>query len=120
MSDNNKNLAFSDYICNTITSNVSDIISTPSPIDNGYLSLDITTNTLSVDGVAITMGDVSYTDPYAELEGLIQEKEEDEKLRSKHAVLQEAYEHYQLIKKLVEDNEIDKTFEYRYRGFKNK
>ena len=39
-------------------------------------------------------------------------------LRKEHPVLQEAWDEYQLLLKLLEDQECDKYAEDRYRGFK--
>lgn len=73
-------------------------------------------------GVIYTVIDSTSTtitiDPYNELEELRKEQEHDEDLRSKHEALQDAYEEYQLIKKLVEDVESDKYVEDRYKVFK--
>ncbi len=59
-----------------------------------------------------------YNDPYAELEEFKQEQEAEEKLREENPSLQEAYEEYQLIKKLVQDEECDKFFDDKMRTFK--
>jgi len=62
-----------------------------------------------------------YTpDPYAELEEMRLKEEEDEELRKKYPALQEAYDQYQLIKKMVKDEECDKYFNNRMKIFKNK
>ena len=60
---------------------------------------------------------VSHDDTYEKLEKYESEEAEDEQLRKRYPVLQEAYDEYLLIKKLVEDTPFDKTFEYRYAGF---
>ncbi len=59
-----------------------------------------------------------YGDPYAEIEQFKQEQEAEEKLREENPSLQEAYEEYQLIKKLVQDEECDKYFDDKMRTFK--
>ena len=52
-----------------------------------------------------------------ELHKMKEEQLEEERLRSKHEALQEAYDNYQLIKKLLEDTESDKYVENRYKDF---
>ena len=61
-----------------------------------------------------------FEDPYTKLEEYELERENDEALRNKHPVLQEVYDDYQLIRKLFENNEIDKSFEKRYEDFEVK
>jgi len=63
---------------------------------------------------------IDFEDPYAELEEFREEKEKDEVMRDEYPSLKEAYDNYQLVKKLVEDSEFDKTFEKRYEGFSKK
>lgn len=63
---------------------------------------------------------IDFEDPYAELEEFREEQEKDEALRKENPSLQEIYDNYQLVKKLVEDTEFDKTFEKRYEGFSKK
>lgn len=60
----------------------------------------------------------TFNDPYAEIEEFKQEQEAEEKLREENPSLQEAYEQYQLIKKLVQDEECDKFFDDKMRTFK--
>jgi len=62
-------------------------------------------------------GTLKKPDPYQELEDITLERERDEQLRDEYPVLQEAHENYELIKKLLEDHNIDKTFDTRYRDF---
>ena len=59
----------------------------------------------------------TYT-PYAELEETRQQQEKEEELRKENSCLQEAWDEYQLILKLLEENECDKFVEKRY-GIKN-
>lgn len=74
-----------------------------------------------MEDISIVLGgELNTNDPYAQLEEYELKKERDEHLRNKHPALREAYEEYQLIKKLVEDNELDDNFEKRYEDFKLK
>jgi len=57
-------------------------------------------------------------DPFAELENIKVQQEKEEEMRHQNPVLKEAYEQYQLILKLVEDEEIDKSAEKRYEQYK--
>ena len=84
---------------------------------------------ITTDDWITTISDITFTstldipelsDPFEELEKFRQEKEKEEALREEYPSLQEAYDDYQLIKKLVEDTEFDKTFEKRYEGFSKK
>ena len=128
MTDDNKE---TDCILTDIDSN--DYIFTG--IDTGITTLDCSTDCSTItfsstDTITFTdtitctdniiWSDVNYIDPYVTLEKHRLEKEEDEELRNRYPSLQEAYDNYQLIKKLVEDNEIDKSFEKRYEDFKVK
>lgn len=83
-----------------------------------YITNYITTSSTSNNTITLNTPDVVYSDVYTELRVFEEEEEKDEKLRKEHSVLQEAYDEYLLIKKLVEDQEIDKSFEQRYDGFK--
>lgn len=80
-------------------------------VDTGISSTDTTSDiTWSGTGAYLyNTGDTTvqftYTDP-------------DENLRKEYPALQEAWEQYQLVKKLVEDQECDKYFEEKYKGFK--
>lgn len=56
----------------------------------------------------------SYNDPYRELEESKQQQEKEEELRKENSCLQEAWNEYQLILKLLEENECDKFVEKRY------
>jgi len=57
---------------------------------------------------------VIYTSPYQELEEAKQQQETEEELRKENSCLQEAWNEYQLILKLLEENECDKFVEKRY------
>ncbi len=57
---------------------------------------------------------IIYTDPYQELEETKQQQEKEEELREENSCLQEAWSEYQLILKLLEENECDKFLEERY------
>ena len=61
---------------------------------------------------------VTTTDPFAELEKFQNDLEEDERLRNENPSLQDAHEQYQLIKKLVQDEECDKFFDDKMRTFR--
>ncbi|KKM07561.1 hypothetical protein LCGC14_1732740 [marine sediment metagenome] len=49
-----------------------------------------------------------YNDPYQELEETKQQQEKEEELRKENSCLRNAWEEYQLILKLLEENECDK------------
>lgn len=83
-----------------------------------YVFTDSDWSTLTTN--TVTTSTIDFGDPYSELEELRAEKEKNETLRKEHPSLQEAYDNYQLVKKLVEDTEFDKTFERRYEGFAKK
>ena len=73
------------------------------------------------DWITVSNSDIfEFNDPYSELEELKLEKEKEEEMRKEYPSLQEAYDNYQLVKKLVEDTEFDKSFEKRYEGFSKK
>jgi len=115
MKDNNKKPKLDEY---TIIS-TDYLTKTPATIINSGKYTVTINGTIYSDGT--TSGfDVKFSDLHEQLKIFEQEKEEDENLRENHPVLQEAYEHYQLIKKLVENNKSDKTFEHRYKGFSEK
>ncbi len=56
----------------------------------------------------------SFSSPYQELEEAKLQQEKEEELRKENSCLQEAWNEYQLILKLLEDNECDKFVEKRY------
>lgn len=99
---------------------------------NTYIADDISSISFSTNSIDIasmpahshftldgtTWGTAIFSDPYTELEELRQEQEDDEKLREEYSCLQEAYDQYLLIKKLLQDEECDKYFEDRMRVFK--
>lgn len=72
-------------------------------------TLDTTSNYIFTDSTFST-----YNDPYRELEESKQQQEKEEELRKENSCLQEAWNEYQLILKLLEDNECDKYVEKRY------
>ena len=55
-----------------------------------------------------------YNDPYQELEETKQQQEKEEELRKENSCLRNAWEEYQLILKLLEENECDKYVEKKY------
>lgn len=59
-------------------------------------------------------GTFSWSDPYSEIEDVKQQQEKEEELRKENSCLQEAWNEYQLILKLLEENECDKFVEKRY------
>jgi len=59
-------------------------------------------------------GTFSYADPYSEIEEIKQQQEKEEELRKENSCLQTAWDEYQLILKLLEENECDKFVEKRY------
>ena len=59
-------------------------------------------------------GIFSYDDPYSEIEEIKQQQEKEEELRKENSCLQTAWDEYQLILKLLEENECDKFVEKRY------
>lgn len=91
--------------------------------DDVYLTQPVITHTTNVtaltadSGLLFSTDNINFTDPYEKLEKYESEEEEDVRLRKEYPVLQEAYDEYLLIKKLVEDTPFDKTFEHRYAGF---
>ena len=98
-------------------------------INNDDYSIKIKDNSYGVIGdnsfdttnfITFTYGGGTTTvnlDASNKLNELEEEQLKEEKMRAKHETLQEAYEHYQLIKKLVEDTESDKYIENRYKDF---
>lgn len=56
-----------------------------------------------------------YSDPYHELELINQKTEKEEKMRSENNSLKEAWDHYQLILRLVEEEECDKYLKEQYK-----
>lgn len=78
----------------------------------------ITTNVVTTTNTITST--LEFDDPFKELEEFREEKEKEEEMRKEYPSLQEAYDNYQLVKKLVEDCEFDKTFEKRYEGFSKK
>lgn len=84
-------------------------------VADGYFdTADIFTFTYGGSGGTTTVD----LDAGNKLNKLIDEQLKEENLRTKHKALRDAYDHYQLIKKLVEDTESDKYFEDRYKDFK--
>jgi len=53
-------------------------------------------------------------DPYLEAEEIKQQQEKEEELREENPCLQKAWNEYQLILKLLEENECDKFLEKKY------
>ncbi len=53
-----------------------------------------------------------------ELSDIKKEQAEEEELRKEYQSLQDAWDHYQLIKKLLQEEESDKYLEEKYKGFK--
>lgn len=102
----------------------------PAWTTNTYIVDDASSITFSIDSVSTALTDniisfgednwstTIFNDPYFELEKLCQEQEDDEKLRKEYPCLQEAYDNYLLIKKLLQDEECDKYFEDKMRVFK--
>jgi len=56
-------------------------------------------------------GTFSYSNPYSEIK---QQQQEEEELREENPCLQKAWDEYQLILKLLEENECDKYLEKKY------
>ncbi len=73
-------------------------------------SSDITLYTTGTGTGTFTFTNTQVDDPYFELEQFRTEQEENEKLREENPSLQDAYDQYQLIKKLVQEEECDKYF----------
>ena len=61
-----------------------------------------------------------YPDPYHELELINQKIEKEEKLRLENNSLKEAWDHYQLILRLVEEEECDKYIKKQYKDTRKK
>ena len=85
-------------------------------------TLDSSDITLYTTGTATSTftftNNTQVNDPYFELEEFRSEQEEDEKLREENPSLQDAYDQYQLIKKLVQEEECDKYFHDKMKVFK--
>ena len=85
------------------------------------VNIDSSGYVINDDNISIVLdSEFNAPDPYEKLEEYDLEKEKDENLRDRYPALREAYEEYQLIKKLVEDNDLDNNFEKRYEDFKIK
>ena len=113
------NFLIDDSIITDSTWDLSTWISgtTFSVIPTGTLSVTSTsTDTITFTGDTWTS--ITRNDPYYELEEIRKEQEDDEKLREEYPCLQEAYDNYLLIRKLLQDEECDKYFEDRMRVFK--
>ncbi len=108
----------SSYI--TTFTNVTTVDSSTFTIADSSSSIDYTIdNSVSdwifTDNIFIgSSGTVIYTDPYQELEEAKQQQEKEEELRKENVCLQKAWDEYQLILKLLEENECDKFLEERY------
>ena len=91
-----------------------------------WVTNTITTSSTTVDYSFDSSANFSFTDsiyvtsadPFAELEKFQNDLEEDERLRNENPSLQDAHEQYQLIKKLVQDEECDKFFDDKMRTFR--
>ena len=82
-------------------------------------TLDASDITLYTTGTTTsTFTNIQVDDPYFELEQFRSEQEEDEKLREENPSLQDAHDQYQLIKKLVQEEECDKYFHDKMKVFK--
>lgn len=78
---------------------------------NSSINYTVDSNSyIFVDG----SGTFSYSDPYSEIEEIKQQQEKEEELRKENSCLQNAWDEYQLILKLLEENECDKFVEKRY------
>lgn len=112
--ENKKNQASSDLITltNITTSVDTSCLFTITDSTFNY-TLD-TSNYIFTDGTTFS----TYNAPYQELEEVKQQQEKEEELRKENSCLQEAWDEYQLILKLLEENECDKFVEERY-GMKN-
>jgi hypothetical protein len=81
---------------------------TPSVSTVGTIFLNTTDSSVYVsDGITWTPleGDILYN----EAEELIEKQKQEEKLREKNPNVNEAWEHYQLMLKMCQDDEIDET-----------
>ncbi len=81
--------------------------------NTGVINYTVDTNStwiLASDGTDF----FTYNDPYQEFEKTKQQQEKEEELREENSCLQEAWNEYQLILKLLEENECDKFLEERY------
>lgn len=98
-------------------------------LTTGYISYDYTTTNLTYTSATTSSigfdtnnlcltngdGDLVWTD---ELGDIKEEQIQDKKLREENPALQEAWDEYQLIKRLVQEEESDKYIEDKYKGFK--
>lgn len=101
----NQDSSYITTFTNCTVSNASTFI-----ISNNSINYTVDSNDwIFVDDGSST--DVIYTNPYQELE---EAKQQEEELRKENSCLQDAWDEYQLILKLLEDNECDKYVEKRY------
>ncbi len=127
-------LTFTTSSSDTITFGTADSTCGWSVMDSS-MSVITNVNTDCVTYIGDSTGSFTYTDnsfgnfqfdssnilvndPYLELEQLRTDQEEDKRLREENPSLQEVYEQYQLIKKLVQDEECDKYFHDKMKVFR--
>jgi len=82
--------------------------------DSIDFSIDTTSNCIVTYDTNSSSSLFIYNDPYQELEETKQQQEKEEELRKENSCLKEAWNEYQLILKLLEENECDKFVEKRY------
>lgn len=81
---------------------------------------EVTNTSFNVGNGLLSSDTFEICDPYSELLELQTQIEQEEELREECPALKEAWEQYQLIKKLVENKECDKYTETRLNTFKKK
>lgn len=113
--ENEKNQASSDLITftNITTSTDASCIFTITDSSFNY-SIDNNSNDWVFIDDSSFSSSIIYTSPYHELEEAKQQQEKEEELRKENSCLQEVWNEYQLILKLLEENECDKFVEKRY------
>lgn len=111
--ENKKNQASSDLITFTNITNITTSVDTSCIFTTSDSSFNYTIDSNSYI-VLDNSGTFSWGDPYSEIEDVKQQQEKEEELRKENSCLQEAWNEYQLILKLLEENECDKFVEKRY------
>ena len=94
-------------------------------ISYDYSLSDFTYTTNVTSSATFNTSGALYVDNYQgttvwvdELGDIKEEQRQDKKLREENPSLQEAWDEYQLIKRLVQEEESDKYMEDKYKGFK--
>ena len=97
---------------NVYTMAIANITTNTSTKDTVYYPYDNASMSLNVNDYIITSGNTFFTPSWTFTEAYLQ-LEKDKELRSKHPILQEMYEEYEMVKKILQDEKIDKSFDKR-------